>query len=69
MILPLPKILEDGDAFRRWISARFILDYCCLHTGLHEYLLRDEGILGLNDQWRLFSLISPNLDPFLQEFH
>lgn len=63
----VPRPFEE--AFTRWVSGRFILDYRCLTPGLHEYLLRDEELSGLNDEWRLLSLISPNLDPFLQDFH
>lgn len=57
------------EAFTSWISGRFILNYRCSSSGVHEYLLRDEGISGLNDKWFILSLISPNLDPFLQELH
>lgn len=61
--------LTFEEAFTDWASTRFILDYKNLGPELHSYLLRDEDPSGLNDEWRLLSLISPNLDPFLQQFH
>lgn len=61
--------LTFEDAFTDWASARFILNYRNPSPGLHQYLLRDEDPSGLNDEWKLLSLISPNLDPFLRQFH
>lgn len=52
-----------------WATTRFILGYRLMGSDLHEYLLRDEEVDGLNDEWRLLTTISPNLDPFLQTFH
>lgn len=56
-------------AFSDWILARFILNYKCTQDGVHQYLIRDEELSGLNDEWRLLTTLSPNLDPFLQAFH
>lgn len=61
--------LTFGEAFTDWASTRFILDYQNPEPGIHKYLLRDEDPSGLNDEWRLLSLISPNLDVFLKQFH
>lgn len=61
--------LTFEESFTDWASTRFILDYKHLGPGLHSYLLRDEDPSGLNDEWKLLSLISFNLDPFLRQFH
>lgn len=61
--------LDPVQALVNWASARFILDYRQPRSDLHEYLVRDEEVSGLNDEWRLLSTISPNLDPFLRTFH
>lgn len=61
--------LDNTQALVDWASARFILDYRQTHVDFHEYLIRDEAVSGLNDEWRPLSTISTNLDPFLQAFH
>lgn len=70
-VLPTPVAppLAFEDAFTSWVSTRFIMDYQSPQPDIHEYLLRDEDPSGLNDDWRLLSLISTNLDPFLKQFH
>lgn len=61
--------LADNRALVDWAATRFILNYKTGAGDLHWYLLRDEKLTGLNDEWRLLSTISTNLDPFLQTFH
>lgn len=55
--------------FVTWASSSYVLDYRCTLGNIHEYLMRDDDPSGLNDEWRLLTTISPNLDMFLQEFH
>lgn len=61
--------LDETQALVAWASARFILDYRQPRSDFHEYLVRDEELSGLNDEWRLLSTLSTNLDPFLRSFH
>lgn len=61
--------LANNRALVDWAATRFILNYKTGAGDLHWYLLRDEKLTGLNDEWRLLSTISTNLDPFLQTFH
>lgn len=81
--LLMPYFHDDGDnaplaavpeldplhSFTDWASTRYILDYRSRGFGLHEYLVRDSLGNNLDDEWRLLSTLSPDLDPFLQAFH
>lgn len=62
-------LLADTQALLDWTNSRFILDYKLIRADLHYYLIQDEELSGLNNEWRLLSTISANLDPFLQAFH
>lgn len=69
----VPPLVESTNTFLQglvdWASSTYILDYRQLTPNIHEYLIRDEDSSGLNDQWRLLTLLSPNIDSFLREFH
>lgn len=67
--IPDPPPLASDQVLVDWAAARFILNYRYSGSDLHEYLIRDEEVSGLNDEWPLLSTISTNLDPFLQAFH
>lgn len=50
-------------------SISYVSDYCSTSPGIHEYLIREADLSGLNDEWRLLTTLSPNLDQFLCKFH
>lgn len=70
---PPPQILDPVKDFPQnfvdWASTAFILAYRCLQPGVHEYLIRGQDPSALNDEWRLLTMLSPDLDPFLKQFH
>lgn len=45
-----------------------VLDHRCYMWNIHKCLIRDDGPLGLNDEWQLLTTLSPNLDMFIQQF-
>lgn len=55
--------------FVDWASVSYVLDYRRSLQGVHEYLIRKDDISGLDDEWRLLTTLSPNLDVFLRQFH
>lgn len=70
---PPPQILDPVKDFPQnfvdWASTAFILAYRCLQPGVHEYLIRGQDPSALNDEWRLLTMLSPDLDPFSKQFH
>lgn len=66
-----PPLLQDNLLlqFVDWASVTYVLDYRCLTTGVHEYLLRGQDSSALNDEWKLLTTLSPHLDIFLRQFH
>lgn len=60
------SFLQD---FVGWASSTYILEYRYVSPNIHKYLIRDEDASRLNDEWKSLTILSPNLDSFLREFH
>lgn len=70
-VFPDPQFTDEDFVtdFIDWAAVSYIIDYRCLTSDIHEYLIRDNDMTGLNDQWRLLTTLSPHLDQFLKQFH
>lgn len=46
--------------FVDWAAVSYIMDYRCLTPDIHEYLIRNTDMTGLNDEWQLLTTLSPH---------
>lgn len=66
-----PPISTSGslDQFVDWAAFSYVLDYRKITPGVHEYLIKGQDSSSVNNEWKLLTTLSPNLDIFLQRFH